>query len=184
MWYSELHICVLILPLPTINNIFDIDFRSWIGVFDSTSESFIKQFVSFLWRVGSFHWLLLFPSVKLNLMVRKQNEIWNGCYTFWVRVRMFNATFSNISVISWWSVLLVEETRVPRENLELAASHWHFVFTTKVTNFYSKLVPDQKWNTQRRDTTKARNTRQPCTREWRTNNDKWKHPTHSPIFLT
>ena len=75
MWYSELHICVLILPLPTINNIFDIDFRSWIGVFDSTSESFIKQFVSFLWRVGSFHWLLLFPSVKLNLMVRKQNEI-------------------------------------------------------------------------------------------------------------
>jgi len=23
---------------------------------------------------------------------------------------MFNATFNNISVISWWSVLLVEET--------------------------------------------------------------------------
>jgi len=28
----------------------------------------------------------------------------------------FNATFNNISVISWRSVLLVEETRVPREN--------------------------------------------------------------------
>ena len=27
----------------------------------------------------------------------------------------FNATFSNISVISWRSVLLVEETGVPRE---------------------------------------------------------------------
>jgi hypothetical protein len=26
---------------------------------------------------------------------------------------VFNATFNNISVISWWSVLLVEETRVP-----------------------------------------------------------------------
>ena len=26
------------------------------------------------------------------------------------------ATFNNISVILWWSVLLVEETRVPREN--------------------------------------------------------------------
>jgi hypothetical protein len=29
---------------------------------------------------------------------------------------VFNATFNNISVISWRSVLLVEETRVPGEN--------------------------------------------------------------------
>jgi hypothetical protein len=29
---------------------------------------------------------------------------------------VFKATFNNISVISWWSVLLVEETRVPGEN--------------------------------------------------------------------
>jgi hypothetical protein len=31
---------------------------------------------------------------------------------------VFNATFNNISVIhvSWWSVLLVEETEVPGEN--------------------------------------------------------------------
>ena len=29
---------------------------------------------------------------------------------------VFDATFSNISVTSWWSVLLVEETRVPGEN--------------------------------------------------------------------
>jgi hypothetical protein len=28
---------------------------------------------------------------------------------------MFNATFNNISVISWWSVLLVEETGVTGE---------------------------------------------------------------------
>jgi hypothetical protein len=33
-----------------------------------------------------------------------------------VRVFVFNATFSNISVISWWSVLLVEETGGPGEN--------------------------------------------------------------------
>jgi hypothetical protein len=33
-----------------------------------------------------------------------------------VRVMVFNATFNNISVISWWSVLLVEETGVPGEN--------------------------------------------------------------------
>jgi len=31
-----------------------------------------------------------------------------------------NATFNNISVISWRSVLLVEETRVPRENHDLS----------------------------------------------------------------
>ena len=27
--------------------------------------------------------------------------------TDWVRIMMFNATFNNILVISWWSVLLV-----------------------------------------------------------------------------
>jgi hypothetical protein len=33
-----------------------------------------------------------------------------------VRVIVFNATFNNISVILWQSVLLVEETGVPEEN--------------------------------------------------------------------
>jgi len=37
---------------------------------------------------------------------------------------VFNTTLNNIPVISWQSVLLVEETRVPRENHWLAASHW------------------------------------------------------------
>ena len=31
---------------------------------------------------------------------------------------VFNATFNNSSVISWRSVLVVEETAVPRENHE------------------------------------------------------------------
>jgi hypothetical protein len=30
-----------------------------------------------------------------------------------VRVMVFNATFNNISAISWWLILLVEETGVP-----------------------------------------------------------------------
>jgi hypothetical protein len=38
--------------------------------------------------------------------------------------RVLNATFNTISAISWWSVLLVEETRVPEENHWPAASHW------------------------------------------------------------
>ena len=37
---------------------------------------------------------------------------------------VFKATFNNISVISRWSVLLVEETEVPGENHQPAASHW------------------------------------------------------------
>jgi hypothetical protein len=36
---------------------------------------------------------------------------------------VFNATFNNISVISWWSVVLVEETGIPGENHRLIASH-------------------------------------------------------------
>ena len=42
-----------------------------------------------------------------------------------VRVMAFNATFNNISVISWRSVLLVEKIGVHRQNPPtLAASHW------------------------------------------------------------
>jgi hypothetical protein len=36
---------------------------------------------------------------------------------------VFNDTFNNISVISWQSVLLVEETGVPGENIRPVASH-------------------------------------------------------------
>ena len=39
----------------------------------------------------------------------------------WLMV--FNATFNNISVISWWSILLVEETGGPGENHRPVASH-------------------------------------------------------------
>ena len=39
------------------------------------------------------------------------------------KVRVFNR-FSNILVVSWRSVLLVEETGVPGENHRPAASHW------------------------------------------------------------
>jgi hypothetical protein len=38
---------------------------------------------------------------------RKKTLVW---------LMVFNATFNNMSVISWWSALLVEETRVPGEN--------------------------------------------------------------------
>ena len=42
-----------------------------------------------------------------------------------VRVMVLNTTFNNISVILWWSVLvlLVEETSVPGENHRPVTSH-------------------------------------------------------------
>ena len=42
---------------------------------------------------------------------------WFGCFM------AFNATFNNVSVISWRSVLLVEETGVPGEDHRSVASH-------------------------------------------------------------
>ena len=41
-----------------------------------------------------------------------------GCKIGWFMV--FNATFNNISVISWRSVLFVEETGVPEESIDLS----------------------------------------------------------------
>jgi hypothetical protein len=40
---------------------------------------------------------------------------------------VLNATYNNISVISWRSVLLLEETGVPGANHRPAASHWQTV---------------------------------------------------------
>jgi hypothetical protein len=49
---------------------------------------------------------------------------------------VLNNTFNNTSAISWWSILLVEKTRVPRENHRTAASHWH---CTENNNKHSSL---------------------------------------------
>jgi len=57
----------------------------------------------------------------------KTNHLKNtlGQFLSWFRWFMvLNATFNNISAISWRSVLLREETGVPWENHRPAASHW------------------------------------------------------------
>jgi hypothetical protein len=58
-----------------------------------------------------------FYSPNLNLRIIFDTRI------AWVRAMVFNATFNNISAISWQSVLLVEETGVHGENHRPAASH-------------------------------------------------------------
>jgi len=50
---------------------------------------------------------------KVNLTIQYKLKL-DG---LWVMV--FNATFNNISVISWWSVLLVEETEYPEKTTDL-----------------------------------------------------------------
>ena len=40
-----------------------------------------------------------------------------------VCLMVFNATFNNISAISWWSVLLVDETGGPGEIHRVVGSH-------------------------------------------------------------
>ena len=65
-----------------------------------------------------------------NSHANKLNDITNITIAYYihvlsikVRAMVFNATFNNISTISWWSVLLMEETGGPGENHRPAASH-------------------------------------------------------------
>jgi len=52
-----------------------------------------------------------------------------------VGVMVFNATFNNISVISWRSVfILVEKTEIPGENHQPAASRWQTLSQNAVSS--------------------------------------------------
>ena len=61
-------------------------------------------------------------------------------------VMMFYPAFNNISVISWWSVLLVEENGVSGENHRPVASHWQIsshnvvLSTPRLSRVRTKLV--------------------------------------------
>jgi hypothetical protein len=59
------------------------------------------------------HFCCLFQPNLYYLILPSRKWSWGG-WVVWVMV--LNSTFNNISVISWQSLLLVEETRVPREN--------------------------------------------------------------------
>jgi hypothetical protein len=66
-------------------------------------------------------------------------QIFVGMQTQWyffllVWFMVFNATFNNILVISWQSILLVEETRVPGENHRPIASHWQTLLHNVVSS--------------------------------------------------
>jgi hypothetical protein len=50
------------------------------------------------------------------------------CWVIWFDFWCFNASFSNISAISWRPVLVVEQVRVPGENHRPWASNWFGIF--------------------------------------------------------
>ena len=80
-----------------------------------------------------------FPEIKkiiywlneLNLYITCNSS--TGKHLSWYII-VFNATFNNISVISWRSVLLVEETGVAWENHRHVASHWQNLSHNVVSN--------------------------------------------------
>ena len=57
---------------------------------------------------------------------------------------VFNATFNIISVISWRSVLLVEETGVPGENHRPVASHWQTLSHNVVSCYKRRFINSNK----------------------------------------
>ena len=57
-------------------------------------------------------------------------------------IMVFNAIFNNISGISWRSVLLVEETGVPREKHQPSARHWQILSHNVVLS-----TPRHEWDT-------------------------------------
>jgi hypothetical protein len=58
----------------------------------------------------------------LNFLIGVYSMIHIGPVSI-VVVVVFNATLNSISVISWWSVLLVEENGAPAENHRAVTSH-------------------------------------------------------------
>jgi hypothetical protein len=72
--------------------------------------------------------------INLNTPFNNWSCINTSVHTFRVKFMVLNATFNNISVILWWSVLLVEESGVPGESHQPAASHWQTSSTNVVSN--------------------------------------------------
>ena len=62
-------------------------------------------------------------------------------------VMVFNTTFNNISVISWWPVLLVEDTGVPGENNHRHTASHVQILSLKVVSSTPQIERDS--NSQR-----------------------------------
>jgi hypothetical protein len=61
------------------------------------------------------------PNISIQTIRLNKNEQAKFLMLSWLAgwFMVFKVTFNNISAISWWSVLLVKETRVPGEVIEI-----------------------------------------------------------------
>ena len=87
----------------------------YLQTFSSNSYSFLLEIISFCFHVI---WCLIVSRLSYtysNLVL---------CLLKFAWFMVFNTPFNNISVIWWKTVLLLEETGVPRENHHPVASHW------------------------------------------------------------
>ena len=88
------------------------------------------QHFTFMWKTFTWLYHTISPTGKMcaHKTILTLHSIWSACtkseVVMVVTFMVFNATFNNISVISWQSVLLVEETEVAGENHPPAISHW------------------------------------------------------------
>ena len=72
--------------------------------------------------------------INLNIPFNNWSCINTLVHTFRVKFMVLSATFNNIWVILWWSVVLVEESGVHGENHWPAANNWQTSSTNVVSN--------------------------------------------------
>ena len=111
VWYF--HFCHLFLLMPMKIHVWYFHF--WHLFLDirhipSSSKQRKKSYLWWSWE----SWCKYY--IYIQQMLPKHVQSGYPLHRNRVKVMVLNTTFNNISVISWRSDLLVEETRVPREN--------------------------------------------------------------------
>ena len=86
------------------------------------------QVISVIPRLKHIPFKYIYPGlVHTERYVHKTNDKSNEKICLFVCLMVLNATFNNISVISWRSVLLVEETGVSGENHQVTTKLYHIM---------------------------------------------------------
>jgi hypothetical protein len=109
--------------------VFNATFNN-ISVISWQEDCFTHKWI--IWDLN----MILFATKKTFLTYIYKSEFVNESNFFHILCDVFNATFNNISVISWQSVLLSEETGVPlRKPQTISTKYWPFLNKLKISHF-------------------------------------------------